>query len=175
MPILLDNLIRRKWKDALLTSIPVFILFAVMLSFIQKGLANRLVLELNTATWQVSRINFGNYWFRDFIVPIFTSARPISFFHYFHAYALAFIVLIGYFAISSYKIDWKLAVYSIAMFMLIILFGYTNGIIRYTSFIFPIWLNVKIKNILVLILILFLFYIHCLVLWHQFLWAPYPM
>ena len=175
LPILLDLIIRRKWKEIPLTLIPVFFIVIVILPYTHKDLLNRLILEFNTATWAVSRETLGNFWFRDYILSIFASTRPMSFFHFFHAYALAFIVLVGYLAVSSAKIDWRLGVYSITMFTVIIIFGYVNGLIRYTSFIFPIWLNIKTKNPAILFPIILLFYIHSLILWHQFLWAPYPM
>lgn len=175
LPIFLDSITRRKWRKALLTSIPVLLTAAIVLPYTHKDLLNRLILELNTSTWAVSRETLGNFWFRDYITPVFTSQRPMSFFHFFHAYALAFIVLVAYLAVNSIKVDWRLGVYSIAMFTVIMIFGYTNGIVRYTSFIFPIWLGVKIRNPAAIAFLVILFYVHSLVLWNQFLWAPYPM
>lgn len=173
--MLVDSLIHRRWKDALLTSIPVLLIIAIVLPYVNKGILDRFILEFNAATWSVSRVNLGNFWFRDYVAPVFTSVRPMSFFHFFHAYALAFIAVAGYLAISSSKVDWRLGVYSILMFIAIMVFGYSNGIVRYASFIFPVWLCIKMKNPVLVASIMALFYIHSLVLWHQFLWAPYPM
>ncbi|MCX6659531.1 MAG: hypothetical protein NTX81_04030 [Candidatus Bathyarchaeota archaeon] len=175
LPMLLDLAIRRKWKQIPIILAPVFLITTIIMPFVHKDILNRLILELNTATWSVSRENLGNYWFRDFIVPIFTSKNPMIYFHYFHAYALAFIVLIGYLAIRTVKMDWRLGLYSSIMFLIIMIFGYTNGIIRYASFIFPIWLGTKIKNPAIIVPVVILFFIHSLVLWYQFLWGQYPM
>jgi len=175
LPMFLDSVTKRRWREALLTSVPVLVVVIIILPYTHKDLLTLLTLELNTATWAVSRETLGNFWFRDYIVPVFTSSRPMSFFHFFHAYALAFIALAGYLAINSVKVDWRLGIYSIAMFAVVLMFGYTNGLVRYTSFIFPIWLSFKTKNVVALALAAILFYVHSLVLWNQFLWAPYPM
>ena len=175
LPMMVDLLMKRRWSRAILTLTPAVIATLIVLPYTHKDILGRLILELNTATWAVSRETLGSYWLRDYVLPVLIASRPMSFFHFFHAYALALLAMLGCLAVASARIDWRLGVYSTVMFVTIISFGYTTGLIRYLSFIFPVWLNIKTKNIGVLTVIIVLFYIHCLILWHQFIWAPYPM
>ncbi len=175
LPMFLDLIINRKWGKAVLTLTPALIISIIVLPFTHKDLLVLLTEEINTATWAVTRKTIGFFWLRDYIVPIFTESRPMVFFHFFHAFALAFIILTGYLVINSLKVDWRLGIYSIAMFTVIIIFGFVNGLPRYISFIFPIWLVVKVRNPAILLPIIFLFYIHSLILWYQFLYAQYPI
>lgn len=175
LPMFIDLIIRRNWKGAILALTPALIISIIVLPFTHQDLLILLAEEINTATWAVTRESLGFFWLRDYIVPIFTESRPMAFFHFFHAFALAFVILTGYLAINSAKTDWRLGIYSIAMFTIIIIFGFVNGLPRYIAFIFPIWLVVRVKNPAILLPIIFLFYIHSLILWYQFLWSPYPI
>lgn len=175
LPILADLFLHRKWKKAMLAlASPILILVIIIPLFPQK-LLERIVLEMNAATWTTSTEYFGTFWFRDFLSSIFTEAHPTVFFNFYQAFALAFIVLVGYLVINSTRTDWRLGFYSIIMFMVIILFGFVNGLPRYLSFIFPIWLIIRTRDIATLVMIVFLFFIHSLILWYEFLWTMYPI
>lgn len=175
LPMLLDLLIHKKWKKSMITLASPILILSVMTPIPPQNLLGRIIMELNSATWAVGRVDLGCYWIRDYFTPFFTSSNPMVFFHFFHAYALAFIALGGYLVMNSAKIDWRLGIYSIVMFIVIILFGFVNGIPRYVSFIFPIWLVFRIRNPAIIVPLAFLFYLHSIILWYEFLWTMYPI
>jgi len=175
LPLLLDLLVHRRWKKIPLALVPAFLVASFVFLFKSQAILRRMILEINTATWQVSHVGTGYFYVRDFVLPIFSQDRPVIMFDYWHAFALTLIVFIGCAAIYVAKTDWRLGAYSIALYIVIILFGFINGLIRYLSFIFPMWLNFRTKNPLILSPLILLFYVHSLILWQQFLLSPLPL
>jgi hypothetical protein len=174
LPMLLDLLFHRRWKSIPMALIPAFLIGVFVYVFRSQAILTRMILEINTATWQVSHVGTGYFWIRDYVLPVF-SQRPVVMFDYWHAFALALVVLVGCVAMYSAKTDWRLGVYSITLYAVIILFGFINGLIRYLSFIFPVWLNFRMRNPLILSLLILLLYIHSLIVWEQFLLSPLPL
>jgi len=175
LPILTDLLLHRKWKKAAIALASPVLILTIIIPLFPKKLLERMVLEMNAATWTTSTEYFGTFWFKDYLTSVFTAAHPTVFFNFYQAFALAFIVFVGYLVINSTRTDWRLGFYSIVMFVVIILFGFVNGLPRYLSFIFPIWLVIRTKDIATLVILVFLFYMHSLILWYEFLWTMYPI
>ncbi|MEM3005077.1 MAG: hypothetical protein QXK96_07270, partial [Candidatus Bathyarchaeia archaeon] len=175
LPMLLDLLVHRRWRSIPIALIPVLLISGFVYFFKSQAILTRIILEINTATWQVSHAGTGYFWIRDYVLPVFSQERPVVMFDYWHAFALALVVLIGCAAIYSARTDWRLGVYSIALYIVIILFGFINGLIRYLSFIFPIWLIFRTRNPIILPPLILLFYVHSLILWEQFLLSPLPL
>jgi Gpi18-like mannosyltransferase len=175
LPILADLLLHRKWKKATIALASPILILAIIIPLFPQKLLERIVLEMNAATWTTSTEYFGTFWFKDYLTSIFTAAHPTVFFNFYQAFALAFIALVGYLVINSTRMDWRLGFYSIVMFVVIILFGFVNGLPRYLSFIFPMWLVIKTKDIVTLVMLVLLFYMHSLILWYEFLWTMYPI
>lgn len=161
-PIFLDLLFRRRWKRLLHTFVPILILLGwFYYSF------------LTTGDWLMSwsaQKYFGSQesWFRHSVAPLFVdlgiSFTPTGYF------TIGFIAIVGLLAFLSWRFDWRLGVYSIVSFLPIV--GFTTlGIayVRYFSFIFPIWLNFRPRNLVLIATICVFFYILSLVAWYQFL------
>jgi len=175
LPILVDLLIHKKWKKAMLALASPILILAIIIPLFPQNLLERIILEMNASTWITSTEYFGTFWFKDYLTSVFTEAHPTVFFNFYQAFALAFIVLVGYLVINTARTDWRLGLYSIAVFIVIILFGFVNGLPRYLSFIFPMWLVIRTKNIATLVMLVLLFYMHSLILWYEFLWTMYPI
>jgi Gpi18-like mannosyltransferase len=175
LPILADLLLHKRWKEATIALASPILILAIIIPLFPQKLLERIVLEMNAATWTSSTEYFGTFWFKDYLTSIFTATHPTVFFNFYQAFALAFIVLVGYLVVNSTRTDWRLGFYSIVMFIIIILFGFVNGLPRYLSFIFPMWLVIKTKDIVTLVILVLLFYMHSLILWYEFLWTMYPI
>ena len=130
------------WYVALARARPLLI-SVIMIPLFPKDLIKRIILEINDSTWVTSTKYLGTFWYKDYIASIFMSSHPVVFFNFYQVFALSFIVLGGYLVINSARIDWRLGIYAIIIFTVIILFGFINGLPRYIPFIFPMWLVIK--------------------------------
>jgi hypothetical protein len=175
VPMLLDAVTHRRWRRIPLILVPAILVGVFVLLFGGQSLMERMILEINTATWSASPGGTGYFWVRDFVAPVFTFDRPVVLFDYWHCFALVFVVLMGGLAVYSAGTDWRLGVYSAGLFLVIVFFGFINGLIRYLSFVFPIWLSFRTRNPFILVPIVSLFYIHSLILWQQFLASHIPL
>ncbi|MEM3430693.1 MAG: hypothetical protein QXN20_07350, partial [Candidatus Bathyarchaeia archaeon] len=83
----------------------------------------------------------------------------------------ALIIFFAYLVFCTFKIDSKLGVYSLVLFLGLLYFSNFISMPRFFSFIFPVWLTAKIKNILALTVAVAFFILNSLLLWYQFLMA----
>lgn len=172
LPILLDLVVRKDRSKLLKTIAP---LAAMALALVAAG-PTALFQQLAFITTPTPSHQIGLYWFSNFLLPIVQWERePMPPFpHALLAFTLACVCLFGLLSFYSYRVDWRLGCYASALFLVALGYGMVNGLLRYFSFAFPIWLSFKSKNPIVLLATAGLFYANALILWLQFLilWTP---
>ncbi|MBS7622425.1 hypothetical protein KEJ39_01960 [Candidatus Bathyarchaeota archaeon] len=158
LPILLDCLLKRKWRDALKSVIPVSALFS-WLCYGYLTVGDWLAFRTAQETWG------QNDWLRSYLLPFLVGSYVG-----FDAARLVLIVMFGYLAFASWKVDWRICLYALVLFFGILGFSDARSYIRYFSFIFPVWLSVpRTKNVLVVMFLISFFFVHALSIWHQFI------
>ena len=88
LPMLLDAVTHRRWRRIPLILVPAILVGVFVLLFGGQSFVERMILEINTATWSASPGGTGYFWVRDFVAPIFTFDRPVVLFDYWHCFAL---------------------------------------------------------------------------------------
>jgi hypothetical protein len=78
---------------------------------------------------------------------------------------LLLVAFFGYLAFRSWTVDKILSTYAITLFVVLVFIAPTNSLVRYLSFIFPVWLNIRLSSSLVVLLCLALFVPLTLVMW----------
>lgn len=165
MPILFGLLSKREWRKLLYVAIPAASLFGWMLHcLLATGdwlvfLTQQLV-GPHATTWTglfdnfVNFLNFYNY--QIYKLADFTYTIALT--------ALTFCLIT-----LTFRIDWRIGSFSLATFLVFLLFGALISFVRFVSFIFPIWLILRVRNPLTLVSIVILFFISSLMVWNQFL------
>ncbi len=72
---------------------------------------------------------------------ISTGERPLA-----NYYLIAFVAIMGYLALSSTRADWGLGAFSSACYLALLIVGALPSLSRFISFLFPIWLSVRLRN-----------------------------
>ncbi|UCG36843.1 MAG: hypothetical protein JSV64_00750 [Candidatus Bathyarchaeota archaeon] len=166
LPMFLDLFHRRERKRLLYTLIPPIALFA-WLSYC----------FANTGDWLAPITAQNKYWamysLPKWLLNFASNQRMIMF-----ASELSGVVLIILTSTLIYygrKVDWRLTIYSVTSFLVILCFASMWSISRYLSFIFPIWITLgtrtlqgKWRNISTAALCAFFFCI-AFFLWYEFL------
>jgi len=164
-PMFLDMLHEREHKHLLYSLIPPIALFA-WLSYC----------FVNTSDWFASitaQNNWTMYSFPKWLVNFISNQKMIEIFS--ECSGLVLIILTSILICYGRKVDWRLTIYSIASFFVILYFAAIWSISRYLSFIFPIWIALgtrtlqgKRRNIITAALCV-LFFSIALLLWNRFL------
>lgn len=168
LPIFLGLVSKRLWKKIPLISLPIATFLGwILYSFVKTED------YLAFITAQKHWIGLGQpvNWFREFLLPQFASAQYT--YTYMHPltmsyYLLPFIAIVAYLVIMSFEVDWRLGIYGMTALTTILYFGTPISVSRFLPFIFPIWLNTKIRNPFILIALCVFFYLHALVIWYLF-------
>ena len=166
LPMFLDLLHRRERKRLLYTLIPPIALFA-WLSYC----------FVNTGDWFASITAQNKYWnmysFPIWLVNFISNQRWTEIPSELSGVIL--IILTSNLIYYGRKVDWRLTIYSVTSFLVILCFAYMWSISRYLSFIFPIWIALdtrnlqgKWRNILTAALCI-LFFSIAFFLWYRFL------
>lgn len=166
LPIFLDLLHRGERKRLLYTLIPPISLFA-WLSYC----------FVNTGDWFAPITAQNKYWeiysFPKWLVNFISNQRMIEILSELSGVIL--IILTSTLIYYGRKVDWRLTIYSVTSFLVILCLASMWSISRYLSFIFPIWIALgtrtlqgKWRNILTAALCVFFFSI-AFFLWHRFL------
>lgn len=136
LPIFLDALRRREYKTLLYTAVPLFALFAWFF-----------YCYINAGDWLVSLTAQNTYWsmysFRRWVTDCISN-RTISNFDSFVVSPILWMPLMILTVIAIYycrKVDWRLTIYSACYFFPILWFASLDSVVRYLSFIFPIWIT----------------------------------
>lgn len=61
-------------------------------------------------------------------------------------YLIAFVAIMGYLALSSTRADWRLGAFASAGYLALLAIGTLPSLSRFLSFLFPIWLSVRLRN-----------------------------
>ena len=81
---------------------------------------------------------------------------------------IAFLAILIFPVVRSFKIDISLGVYSASLFLLLLCAGSRISMVRYASFIFPLWLAFPMKNLRSALLCIPLLLIVSAALWFEF-------
>jgi hypothetical protein len=170
LPIFLDALRRREYKTLLYTTVPLFALFVWFF-----------YCYINAGDWLVSLTVQNTYWsmysFRRWVTDCILN-RTISNFDSFVVSPLLWMTMIILTAITIYycrKVDWRLTIYSACYFFSILWFASLDSVVRYLSFIFPIWITFGMFTLcskwgkMVSVILCALFFPLSVLLWIDFL------
>jgi len=151
VPLFLDNIFKKRFREAALYLLPVLAQLSwFYYAYLRTG---NFFAILDAQTYWLNNNFIGQY-----VLPTLFQTDPnISFsLPFSEAYIGLVICLFGVFCLLTIKvreIDWKLGLYSILTFLVIICNGNVVSYSRYFSFVFPIWLLFKAKKDRWLILI----------------------
>jgi len=172
LPIFLDLLHRRKYRNFFYISIPVAALFA-WFSYCY----------VNTGEWFASTTVQSKYWnmysFLRWAIDSVSQGTISDFDGILGSPVPPMIMMIVTLFLIYFgrKVDWRLTLYSISYFLIILCFASLESVARYLSFIFPMWMALgrltlqgKWGNILTAALCVLFVSIACS-LWHRFLLA----
>ncbi len=81
---------------------------------------------------------------------------------------IAFLAILVFPVLRSFKIDRALGVYSVSLFFLLLFAGSRISMVRYASFIFPLWFAFPMKNLRSAVLCVPIFLIISAALWFEF-------
>ena len=172
IPIIIGLLSKRKPRNLLPLLLPVLALLGWMF-YLYSATGDAIAFSTQQQYWDIQLGNkFG--WISNYMMPFldfaFYSAHTIPEFNYLEA---GLIIFVAYLVFNIYRLDVKLGIYSILMFLGLLYFGNFISFPRYFAFIFPLWLIVggKVRNVFLLIVALGFFIIFSLMLWSQFIMA----
>ncbi|MCW4034238.1 MAG: hypothetical protein NWF03_02610 [Candidatus Bathyarchaeota archaeon] len=144
VPLLLDNLLKKRFRDALLYLLPVLAQLSwFYYAYLRTG---NFFAVLDAQTYWLNNTFIGQY-----VLPTLFQTEPnISLsLPFSEAYIGLVICLFGAFCLLTLKVrelDWKLALYSFLTFLVTICNGNVVSYPRYFSFIFPVWLLFATKK-----------------------------
>jgi len=84
-------------------------------------------------------------------------------------FTAGFIVLVSFLTFKSWDTDWKLGLYATISLLGNLILGFHASYLRHLSFIFPMWMAVRIKSVIGITFSLVIFYLISILMWVQFL------
>lgn len=153
LPIILDLCRSRQFKKVSLMMIGPALALGVWALFCYVTSGNAIAFWTDESTWRL-QLPFG-------LVNSFLTPEPTPGF----ATLLLSVSLFGYLLIRIWSFDRALWAYAALLFVLLVYFAGTISLPRYLSFIFPIWLVLRIRNPLMVAFCLALFIPVALTLW----------
>lgn len=170
LPMFLDLVHKRRYRNLLYVSIPVAALFAWFF-----------YCYVNTGDWFASTTAQSKYWnmysFLRWAIDSISQGTISDFDGILGSPVPPMIMVILTFFLIYFgrKVDWSLTLYSISYFLVILYFASLESVARYLSFIFPIWIALgrlipqsRWRNIFTAALCV-LFVSISIFLWHDFL------
>jgi len=158
LPVLL-NMWRAKKINLYYFIVPVAMLAAWGLyCFISVGDALASLTE--ESAWIQSGVNYG-------LVPsiLYQDFHALLSNYGFDPAVLFAVALLPFLILRVWDVDRSLFAYTVTLFVMLILTAPVMSLLRYTSFIFPIWLTARVKNAWVTVLCMALFIPFALALW----------
>lgn len=176
IPMLVDILSKREWKRLPVVVLPITFLVAWM-GYLYSTVGDPLAfVTANAKFWGTGQTSL--WWL---ISPIITG-EPIEYLRHGGTWALTvggdwwapfalttIFLLFGLMAAKVGDLDRPLAVFSTAILVFFIAAAPLYSIVRYFSFIFPIWMTLQVRKRTALFILLPLFFLMSVVLWYQFL------
>ncbi len=163
IPVALNLLLKRKFKQFPIISVPITALLGWMY-YLYLTTGDAFAFATQQSFWIKQAFEFG--WFQRYITP-FLSSNVLAF-PKFDFFLLPFIIFTGYLVFCVFRIDGKLAIYSLSVYLSLLYFGNYNSLPRFFSFIFPVWLIVRMRNLLALAVAVTFFMLASLLIWYQF-------
>jgi Gpi18-like mannosyltransferase len=144
VPMIIDRLRERKFREAILYIIPAFAVIAWFCYGYLKTANFFVVLEAQK--YWLNRVFIGQYVLPTLfqVNPPYTLALPFT--EAFVGLAICLSAIFFLVILKVREIDWKLATYSILTFLTIVCCGNILSYPRYFSFIFPLWFLFRMKN-----------------------------
>jgi Gpi18-like mannosyltransferase len=162
--ILLHKLTQKKIKQALIYLLPFVALISwVAYGFLQTGVPFAPITAQQETVWN-PHLNFAEL----FLAQVMGGNTPSSWNDY-SVFLVIAIALFSYFCIKVFGVDRVLGIYSVCLLAFFLATGYFLSLSRYLSFIFPMWINVKVKKKPMVAAYIILCFILALVLWSEFL------
>ncbi|MGQ9543424.1 MAG: hypothetical protein ACUVTM_04980 [Candidatus Bathyarchaeia archaeon] len=166
IPVALSLIGKRMYRRILTLTIPVGCLLGWLI-YLKYSTGDPFTFSTQQSYWMSLGVDFGYY--EHYIEPFLKfNVWTLPQFHYL---LVALIIFFGYLVFSTFKLDPKLGVYSLTLYLALLYFSNFISLPRFFSFIFPVWLTARIKSIPVLIVAVFFFTLNSLLLWYQFLMA----
>lgn len=164
IPIFIDILHNRTFRKIPYYSFPILTFFS-WLFYLFKTTGDWMIFMRSQSYWINLGMEFN--WINSYLKPILSFniwqiPKP-------DYMLIAFVAFLGYLIFNTLRLDSKLGIYSIFMYFSLLFFGNFYSMPRFFSFIFPIWLNSKLKNLFVLFIILPFFILISLLIWQHFL------
>ncbi|MEM3501865.1 MAG: glycosyltransferase family 39 protein [Candidatus Bathyarchaeia archaeon] len=166
IPVALNLIAKRMYRRLLNLIIPAAALLGWLI-YLKTVTGEFFAFSTQQFYWMNLGVDFGYY--EHYIKPFLRfNLWSLPQFHYLLP---ALIIFFAYLVFCTFKIDSKLGVYSLVLFLGLLYFSNFISMPRFFSFIFPVWLTAKIKNILALTVAVAFFILNSLLLWYQFLMA----
>jgi len=166
IPVALSLIGKRMYRRLLNLTIPLAALLGWLI-YLKNSTGDFLAFSTQQSYWMNLGVDFGYY--EHYIRPFLKfNLWSLPQFHYLLP---ALIIFFGYLVFCTFKIDSKLGVYSLILYLALLYFSNFISMPRFFSFIFPVWLTAKIKSIPALTVAVAFFTINSLMLWYQFLMA----
>lgn len=164
IPIFIDILHNRTFRKIPYYSFPLITFFS-WLFYLFKTTGDWMIFMKSQSYWINLGMEFN--WINSYLKPILSfDVWQIQKPDYM---LIAFVAFLGYLVFNTLRLDFKLGIYSIFMYFSLLLFGNFHSMPRFFSFIFPIWLDSKLKNLFILFIIVPFFILISLLIWHHFL------
>jgi Gpi18-like mannosyltransferase len=164
IPVAINMISKKKFKHLPVLAIPIGTLLG-WLYYLYLRTGDAFVFSKQQEYWMQLGMQFG--WFQTFIEPLFN--YNVWKFQEFNYLVVALVFFLAYIVFCVFKVDSKLGVYSLILFIALLYFGNFVSLPRFFAFIFPIWLVVRIKNVLTLGVAMVFFLLGSLLIWYQFL------
>jgi len=164
IPIAIDLLLKRKFKQLLPLFVPITALLGWMY-YLHLRTGDAFAFATQQSYWMKLGFEFG--WFHRYITPILSSSDWVI--PKFDYVLVAFVIFFGYLVFSVFQIDVKLGVYSLSLYLLLLFFGNFSSLPRFFSFIFPVWFAARTRNLFALAAAVTFFVLMSLLIWYQFI------
>jgi hypothetical protein len=162
LPIFADLVYKKDFKKTICLFIPLLSIASwAIYRFLNTGYW--LTPPTAESSWAVYGLTFG--WIQNGLWPITQTMSGEVLLR------TGLILALSLLAASSWSLDWRLGLYSIAMLVLLLYFGTIQSLPRFLSFIYPLWLVPRFRNFIPAAVVLALFSIVDLKFWYQFIMA----
>lgn len=164
IPVGIGLLAKRKFRQLPLLVVPIAALLA-WIYYIYLRTGDPFVFSTQQSYWMRLGVEFG--WYQHYIKPLLDF--KVWEFPAFNYLLVGLVIFFGYLVFCAFRIDAKLGVYSLSVFLPLLYMGSFISLPRFFSFIFPVWLVVRIRNLPLLIVAVGFFLLNSLLLWYQFI------
>lgn len=170
LPLILGLLKRKLWIKITFASLPIFALLGwIWYSYIKTG--DYLAIATSQEQWTGMPWQ-PTSWVQGFLmsqIGIESLSQTIGEREYgVYSFLVPLIAIIACLVMMSFEVDWRLGIYSIAVYTIIMIFGTPLSLMRFLPFIFPIWLRIRMKSFSITFAICTVLYIHGLLIWYMF-------